>query len=180
MSNRRVRLCWCLGITLILTPQLVGRAQTRVEEHRKINHNIRCTIQVQDREWTPATPAGVRGKVENLTEGFLEIHVQLFLYLSSKTSSAPRDRYWAPIDLFRDGPLSVDKQPMDKEGEVLAIKRFPSNSRSTRKVSQLISALMPDKFFGIEKSVQFGLHENYLLLSSQEATISAGSGNKER
>jgi hypothetical protein len=120
------------------------------------------------------------GRWKISTDGFLEIHVQLFLYLSSKTSSAPRDRYWAPIDLFRDGPLSVDKQPMDKEGEVLAIKRFPSNSRSTRKVSQLISALMPDKFFGIEKSVQFGLHENYLLLSSQEATISAGSGNKER
>jgi hypothetical protein len=125
MSNHRVWLWWCLGITLILAVQLLGTAQTRVEEHREINHNIRCTIQVQDREWTPATPAIVRGKVENLTEGSLEIQVQPILYLSSKTSSAERDKYWAPVDLFQDGPLPIDKRPMDKEGEVAAIKALP-------------------------------------------------------
>jgi len=79
------------GIALVLTAHFVGGAQTRVEEHWQINHNIRCTIQVQDREWTPAAPAIVGGKVENLTEGSLEINVQPILYLSSKTSVAERD-----------------------------------------------------------------------------------------
>jgi hypothetical protein len=125
MSNRRVLLDWCLGITFILAAHRVGEAQTKVEEHREINHNIRCTIQVQDREWTPAAPAIVRGKVENLTEGSLEVHVQPILYLSSKTSSAERDRYWAPVDLFRDAPLPTDTRPMDEKGKVVAIKALP-------------------------------------------------------
>ena len=125
MSNHRVRFCWCLEITLILAAQVLAGAQTRVEEHREINHNIRCTIQVQDREWTPAAPAFVRGKVENLTEGSLEIHVQPILYLSSKTSSAERDKYWAPVDLFQDTPLPVDKQPLGQKGEGVAIKAIP-------------------------------------------------------
>ena len=125
MSNCRVRLCSCLGITFSLAAHLVGVAQTRVKEHRQINHNIRCTIQVQDRKWTPAVPAFVRGKVENLTEGSLEIHVQPILYLSSKTSSAERDKYWAPVDLFQDTPLPVDKQPLGQKGEGVAIKAIP-------------------------------------------------------
>ena len=125
MSNRKVRLCWCLGITFILAAHLVARAQTKVEEHREINHNIRCTIQVQDREWSPAAPAIVRGRVENLTQGSLEIYVQPILYLSSKTSSAERDKYWAPVDLFQDGPLPTGKRPMEQRGEVVAIKALP-------------------------------------------------------
>jgi hypothetical protein len=125
MSNHRVRFCWCLEITLILAAQVLAGAQTRVEEHREINHNIRCTIQVQDREWTPAAPAIVRGKVENLTEGSLEIHVQPILYLSSKTSSAERDKYWAPVDLFQDAPLPTDKRSMDQKGKIVAIKLLP-------------------------------------------------------
>jgi|ERR1700722_5653999 len=125
MSNRRVQLRLCHGITLILAAHVVGGAQTRVEEHREINHNIRCTIQVQDREWTPAAPAVVRGRVENLTEGFLEIYVHPILYLLSKTSSAERDKYWAPVDLFQDGPLPVDKRSLGQTGEGVAIKAIP-------------------------------------------------------
>jgi hypothetical protein len=125
MTNRRVRLCWCFGVTLVLAAQLVGEAQTRVEEQQKINHNIGCTIQVQDLKWTPAIPAIVRGKIENLGDDSLEVQLQPILYLSSKTSSAERDKYWAPVDLFRDGPLLTDKRPMDQKGEVVAIKPIP-------------------------------------------------------
>ncbi len=124
MSNRRVRLRWCLGITLILAASLLGGAQARVEDRREINHNIRCTIQVPDREWTPAAPAIVRGKVENLTGDSLEIRVQPILYLSSKTSRAERDKYWAPVDLLQGGPLPLDKRPVDQKGDV-AIKMLP-------------------------------------------------------
>jgi hypothetical protein len=41
----------CRVPTLAIAPEW-----TRVEEQRETNHNIRCTIQVQDREWTPAAP----------------------------------------------------------------------------------------------------------------------------
>src|SRR5579864_1715433 len=125
MSNGRLRQCWHLGITLILAVRPLGVAQTRVEEHRQNNHEIRCTIQVQDREWTQAAPAIVHGKVENLTESSLELNVEPILYLSSKTSSAARDNYWAPVDLFHDSPLSIDKRPMDQKGEVVGIKTLP-------------------------------------------------------
>jgi len=116
---------YCIGVTLILVAGAVGMAQTRVEEHRRINHNIRCTVEVQDREWVPAAPAIVSGKIENLSEGPLEIQVQPILYLSSKTSTAERDKYWAPVDLLRDGPLLVDKRPMHQKGDVIAIEPVP-------------------------------------------------------
>ena len=109
----------------MLASQLVGMAQTKVEEHPAINHSIRCALEVQDQKWTSAAPAVVRGKIENLTEGPLEVYVQPFLYLSSKTSSAERDKYWAPVDLFRDGPLPVDKRPLGQKGEGVAIKAIP-------------------------------------------------------
>lgn len=125
MGYCSLRLSCHLGIALSLFSHPVGKAQTRVEEHRKTNNTIRCTIQVQDREWTPVAPAVVRGKVENLTEGSLEIYVQPILYLSSKTSSAERDKYWAPVDLFRNGPLLVDKRPLGQKGEGVAIKAVP-------------------------------------------------------
>jgi hypothetical protein len=67
MRNRSVRLCWYLGFILILAPLLGGRPQTRVEEHQEISHNILCTIQVLDGEWTPAACAIVCGKVESLS-----------------------------------------------------------------------------------------------------------------
>ena len=124
MSDRRVQLC-CLEIAFLLASPLVDRAQTRAEEHRQINHSIRCTIQVQDREWTPTAPAIVRGKLEKLRDGYLEIQVQPILYLSSERSRAERDKYWGPVDLFRDGPLPTDKRPIGNGGDVVAIKALP-------------------------------------------------------
>jgi hypothetical protein len=88
----------------------------RVEEHRKTNNTIRCTIQVPSPVRSPTTPAIARGKVENLSEGALEVRVVPVLYLLSKTSSAERDKYWAPVDLLRDGPLDLDKQAIGPKG----------------------------------------------------------------
>jgi hypothetical protein len=132
MIYQKVRM-YCIGIALILAARAAGMAQTRVEEHREINHNIRCTIQVEDRDWIPATPAIVHGKIENLTEGPLEIQVQPILYLSSKTSSAERDKYWGPVDLLRDGPLLVDKRPIDQKGDVIAMKPLPMKLTFSKK-----------------------------------------------
>jgi hypothetical protein len=96
MNARSFQLPCSLGIALSLVSQPLWTAQTKVEEQRKTNNAIRCTIQVQDAVWMPTTPAIVRGKVENLTEGALQ-------------------------------PLGLDKQPMDKKGEVVAIKALPIN-----------------------------------------------------
>ena len=84
-----------------------------------------CTIRVQDLKWTPAIPAIVSGKIENLSGGSLEEQLQPILYLSCKTPSAERDKYWAPVDLFGDRPLLTDERPLDQKGEVVAIKPIP-------------------------------------------------------
>jgi hypothetical protein len=125
MTGRSLQLICCLGIALSLLSQSVGKAQTRVEEHRKTNNAIRCTIQVPSLLWSPTTPANVRGKIENLSDSTLEVRVVPILYLTPKAPTAGRDKYWAPVDLLRDGPLGLDKQRMDEKGEVLAIKALP-------------------------------------------------------
>jgi len=104
MTNRWVLLC---VVAVLPQPQL-ATSQDKVQEHRTASHKVGCTVHVQDFQWTPTAPAIVSGNVENLTEGPLEISLRPALYLSSKTSSADRDRYWAPVDLFGDGPLPVD------------------------------------------------------------------------
>lgn len=125
MSGRLFQLSCCLGIALSLLPQSMGRAQTRVEEHQEAKRGLRCTIQVPSPVWSSTTPAIVRGKIENLSNSSLEVRVVPILYLSSKTSSAERDKYWAPVDLLRDGPLGLNKQHIDQKGGVVAIKAIP-------------------------------------------------------
>jgi hypothetical protein len=124
MSVRWVRLFCLYAVTFLLAAQ--ATAQVRVDAPRKTNHDIRCSIQV-DPVWRPTAPVLLRGKIENLTFGPLVVDVIPILYLSSKTSKAERDKYWGPVDLLRDGPLGLDKKPMDKKGEVLAIKALPLN-----------------------------------------------------
>lgn len=146
----------CIGVTLILVARVVGMAQPRVEEHRRINHNIRCTVEVQDREWIPAAPAIVSGKIENLSEGPLEIQVQPILYLSSETSTAERGKYWAPVDLLRDGPLLVDKRPMDQKGDVIAIKPVPIKLTFSKR-NESIDFRIDAQTRSLGKRNQFGL-----------------------
>jgi hypothetical protein len=67
----------------------------------------------------------VLGKIENLTPGSLDVEVVPILYLSSKTSNEPGDRFWAPVDLFHDGPLTTDRRPLNAKGRAVAIKARP-------------------------------------------------------
>lgn len=105
----------CLVVALIL-PQL-ATPQKRVEGLRTTSRKIACTVRIQDREWKPDEPAIVSGVIENLTDGPQEVNVFPTLYLSSKSSSADRDKYWASVDLFGDRPLSDDR---DKKGGISA------------------------------------------------------------
>jgi hypothetical protein len=67
----------------------------------------------------------VLGKIENLTAGPLNVEVVPILYLSSKTSSDPSDRFWAPVDLLHDGPLTTERRPLGAKGRAVAIKPRP-------------------------------------------------------
>ena len=161
MSGRSLQLSCCLGIALSLLSQSVGKAQTKTEEHRRVNNTIRCTIQVQNPVWSPTAPAMVQGKIENLSDRSVEVRVVPILYLTSKTSGAERDKYWAPVDLLRDGPLGLDKQPMDQKGEVLAIKTIPIKLAFNSKAPSIeFSVDARHALFGKGKSVPCGRHEN--------------------
>lgn len=124
MMPRLFQLPCCFGIALSLLVTSVAGAQTRVEEHRKAKNNLRCTIQVENPMWGQTTPAIVRVMVENLSENALEVRIYPALQLSSRISNAERDKYWGPVDLLRDGPLDVSKQPVGK-GSAVAIKPIP-------------------------------------------------------
>jgi hypothetical protein len=111
-----------LNVLPVVVCAIAASAQSPNAKH---NSAIGCTIQVRDPVWSPTKPAIVQGKVENLTERAVEVRVQPILYLRSKTSSAERDSYWGPVDLLRNGPLGLDKQPMDRKGDVVAIRALP-------------------------------------------------------
>jgi hypothetical protein len=104
---------FCLGLILSLTCTNSGDSQTENARVKEVNHDIGCTIQIERQTWDSANPSVVTGKLENLSEGALDISVVPVLYLRFKASSAqglgPSDGYWAPVDLLRGGPLGVDK-----------------------------------------------------------------------
>jgi len=123
MITRRLLFYWCLMAFLAL-PQLVA-PQARVAVDRGTNHKIGCTIHVQDREWTSAAPAIITGSVGSLTEGPLKISVLPILYLSTQKHFDDWDRYWAPVDLFRDGPLPTEAYGVGKKGKAVGIRPVP-------------------------------------------------------
>jgi hypothetical protein len=123
MITRRLLFHWCLLVVLAL-PQLAA-PQARVAEGRGTNHKIGCTIHVQDREWTSAAPAIITGSVGSLTEGPLKISVLPILYLSPQTPHDEWNRYYAPVDLFRDGPLPTKEHRVGKKGKVVGMRPVP-------------------------------------------------------
>jgi hypothetical protein len=111
-------------LLVILNPQS-SNAQVQVDETEKSTHSISCDIQTEGREWNRTAGATVLGKIENLTGGPLNVEVIPILYLSSKTSNEPSDRFWAPVDLFHDGPLATERRPLDAKGRAEAIRPRP-------------------------------------------------------
>jgi hypothetical protein len=99
--------------------------QTPVEEEHKFDHNIRCVIQTERRQWNRTTEAGVSGTIENLTDGPLEMEVDPTLYLSSRTVSEMGDKYWAPADFLHDGPISTKKRAIGTDKKAEGIEPVP-------------------------------------------------------
>jgi len=96
-----------------------------LEPRETPDRSIRCTIQTERQKWSRNADAVVVGKIENLTDEPLELELVPELYLSSKTSMALGDIFWAPVDIFHDAPLATDRKPTDKNGLGVSIETRP-------------------------------------------------------
>src|ERR1700722_10923845 len=109
----------CLGVVafFLLAHSTSGvPGQTRVEEKHKFNHDIRCAIQAEHRQWNRNTETTISGTIENLTDGPLELDLESAFYLPSTTSSEMGERFWAPADVLNDRPIGIDKHPFGGAG----------------------------------------------------------------
>jgi hypothetical protein len=109
----------CLGVTACLllgysTGGLSG--QTRVGGNDKFNHDIRCAIQAERRQWNRNSESTISGTIENLADGPLELDVDSTFHLSSRTSHEMSDTFWAPADLLHDGPMAKNKRDIGSVG----------------------------------------------------------------
>ena len=112
----RSELCRFVGVILLLLSYPTrSDAQLPLEPRETPDYCIKCTIQIERQEWNRGADAVVVGKIENCTEEPLELELVPELYLSSKTSNALGDIFWAPVDLFHDAPLATDRKPTDKK-----------------------------------------------------------------
>lgn len=170
-----IRATWVLPLLLQV---VVLNAQTRVFEKKSPNSDIRCTIEVESRKWKRDGPATVIGTIENLFDGPLDVGVTPTLYLSYP-AFPPEDRYWAPVDVLKDRPLSLDKRPIGSKGEGVTIR--PNALKLTFKTKgdsvhfridaqhilwdRTISSLWPSmKLFGV---VEPGTYDVRLVLESE-------------
>jgi hypothetical protein len=87
------------------------------------------TIKTERQQWSRNDDAVVVGKIENLTDQPLELELVPELYLSSKTSTALADIFWAPVDIFHDAPLATDRKPTDNKGLGVSIETRPIRLR---------------------------------------------------
>jgi len=99
--------------------------QTTVGDEHKFNHDVRCVIQTERRQWNRTAEAGVSGTIENLTDGMLEMEVDPTLYLSSRTASEMGDKYWAPADFLHDKPISTKKHAIGADKKAEGIEPVP-------------------------------------------------------
>jgi hypothetical protein len=116
--------CLGVGTCFLLASSTSGVSnQTRVEEKHKFNHDIRCAIQAEHRQWNRNTETIISGTIENLTDGPLELDVDPAFYLSSRTTSEMGDKFWAPADVLNDRPIGMEKT--DIGGAAVSIEPRP-------------------------------------------------------
>ncbi len=178
----RSGLCRLIGaILLLLSYPTRSDAQLPLEPRETPDHSIRCTIQTERQEWNRNADAVVVGKIENLTEEPLELELVPELYLSSKTSNALGDIFWAPVDLFHDAPLATDRKPIDKKDLGESIETPPIRLRLQKdetvnfkidarhvKWAQQISSAWPS--FNLFSTVKSDVYDLQLVLETNSGT----------
>jgi hypothetical protein len=115
-----------LGMLLLLLAHAASsNAQVEIEKTVRFTHAISCDIQIEHPEWNRTVEDVVLVKIENLTDNPLGVEVVPVLHLSSRTSNGTGDRFWAPVDLFHNGPLTTERHLLDARGNAVAIKPRP-------------------------------------------------------
>ena len=168
-------------ILLFLSQPTRSDAQLPLEPQEKPDHSIRCTIETERQEWSRNAPAVVVGKIENLTEETLELELVPGLLLSSKTSNALGDIFWAPVDPFHDAPLATDSKPTDKKGLGESIETRPIRLRLQKgervnfkidarhaRWAQQISSVWPS--FDLFSTVKSDVYDLQLVLETNSGT----------
>lgn len=165
-----------ITVVLLLFRVALLNAQSRVFDKKTQAAEIRCTIEVDSREWKRDRPTAITGTIENLFDGPLDIAATPTLYLSA---FSPEDRYWAPVDVLKDRPLSLDKRPVGLTSEGVMIRPLALHLTFKKKGDSIhfridaqhilwartISALWPSMH--IFAVVEPGTYEVRLVLESQ-------------
>jgi hypothetical protein len=130
---------------------------------------IGVEIQTENRVWSGSTATVMSGTITNLTDGPLDVEADPALYLSSRTSTELRGKFWAPVDLLHDSPIATK---IRKAGKGEAIETIPVHLHFEAKNETIgfkvdarhlhwareISSVWPDSpFFGIVTSDEYDL-----------------------
>jgi hypothetical protein len=171
-----------IGLIAVLFAFSPGESstQTAVEEKHQFNRDIGCVIQTERNKWNRTTDAVISGTLENLTNGPLGVELDAHFYLSSRTGLAEMgDKYWAPVDLLHDKPISIEKHPVrpDKILPVPIRLRFKSKGdKIDFRIdaqhllwAKVISSVWPSsKLFTTVKSDEYDLQ---LVLETDSGTV---------
>jgi len=110
---------------VLLTLGVQARPQ---DEQRPTSNTVRCLLTAENRTWKKGEPAGVTVKLENLTDGGLNLKIIPEFFLNGD------EEYSAPTDVVHDKPIDVEKVPI-KGGKVVGIRpvslKVRLNARST-------------------------------------------------
>jgi hypothetical protein len=90
---------------------LILAMSTAMAQEDGTDQKIRCTIEVDSREWKRNAPAAITGTIENISDGPLDAFVTPTLYLAARGFGGG-DKYWAPVDVLKDRPLTVHTIPI--------------------------------------------------------------------
>lgn len=161
------------------------------QEDRK-DQKILCTIEIENREWKRNAPAAITGTIENVSQGPLDAIVTPTLYLAPTGWFQGGDKYWAPVDVLKDRPLSVHTSPkggITKNALHLTFKKRGASIHFRIDAENLlwdrtISSIWPSReFFGVVEpdtyAVRLVLESKRSESQSNRVTVVVSSDSKQ-
>jgi len=119
---------------------LVSLAHANVAAEDKADVNIRCSVAINDYEWTRIKSAKVHVKIENFAKESESFMVIPSFILEESRSETGKEAYWGPINL-RDGSVRKKESKPDtltlKEGESRTLDIDVSKLNWERSISAL-------------------------------------------
>ena len=174
-------------VVLLLVRAASSNAQVEIERTVRFAHSISCDIQIEHPEWNRTVEDAVLVKIRNLTDNRLGVEVTPVLHLSSRTSSGVGGRFWAPVDLLHNSPLTTERGAKENgetitprpirlqfrgKGEVLSFRIDARNALWAMEISSRWPSL---KLFSFVKTgiyeLQMELETSGGIAKSNEVTI---------